>query len=110
MRNFCAIKAATVIGLFMVFHNYAQAADLPKSMQLTNAQLDKIAAGALVSAHGDGSAAGTSSRTESTVTAAAGLGGQSDGAVLGQVTASATSNAGPLATASSTLSLSFLSR
>lgn len=110
MINISAIGASTMVGLLMAFHGVAQAADLPKAVKLTDAELDKIAAGIFVTVHGDGSAAGMLSRSEADVVAIASSGGQSDGSASGRVTAIAISTAGPAATASSTLSLSFSSR
>ena len=109
MRMPRTARASTMVGLLTVLAGFAEAADLRQPAPLTDAQLDMITAGVLVSADGTGSAEGQSAQTEVRLIAIARSGGNSDGAALGQVTASATSTAAPLASASSRLSLSFAS-
>jgi hypothetical protein len=104
MRTICA--SAFAIGLVTLPSSFAAAAVGSQAMQLTDAQLDKVAAGVFVTAEGDGSANGQLSRSEVTVSVAAQSGGLNGDSALGQVSAIALSSAGPLASASSTLSLS----
>ena len=87
---------------------FAQAASSPIPRQLTNAELDAVAAGVFATAGGTATADGNSARTEVVLTAAAArLEGQNlAGAAVGQASASATSNASPAASVNATLSLS----
>jgi hypothetical protein len=106
MRSSCEIRALTIVGLLTAPGSFAEAAEVPQPTQLTDTQLDKIAAGVFATAVGNGSARGQVSRTEVTVAANARSGGLPGDSVLGQVSAIAISSAGPRASASSTLSLS----
>jgi hypothetical protein len=111
MRLLCAVVASFAIGILPVVHgSVAAAANLRKPVQLTDAQLDKIAAGALMTAAGSARATGQSSRTEIAVTSVVRPGAGIDASTVGQVTARSTSNAGAPASATSTLSLSFAHR
>ena len=106
MRRLGTIGASTVIGLFLALHGFAAAADIRQSMKLSDAELDKVAAGAFVTAGGSGSAKGDLARTEAVVSSVARSVGNVDGKALGQVSAIAISSPGSLSSASSTLHLS----
>jgi len=111
MRLLCAVVVSLAIGILPVVHgSVAAAANLSKSVQLTDAQLDKIAAGAHMSAAGNARATGQSSKTEIAVTTVLRPGPGIDASTAGHATASSTSNAGAAASATSALSLSFASR
>jgi hypothetical protein len=107
MMKMSYVMGSMIIGFCLVFHSVAQAADVPQPKQLSDAQLDKIVAASVptVSAVGDGSATGQLSFAETSVTSAASTGGQSVSTASGQATAVGISSAGPLAGASSHLSL-----
>ena len=87
---------------------FVEAKDLSQPAPLTDSQLDGVVAGAFITARGDGSAAGQTSGTEASVTIMGIAANRGYNAAQGQVSASATSNAGPFATASSTLSLTVI--
>jgi hypothetical protein len=81
----------------------------PVPLQLTDTQLDAIAAGVTAaSADGTGNAQGSATRTQVSLGAFVASGGLSDGGAMGHVSASATGFAGSDGRASSTLSLSLV--
>ena len=108
MRMHCTLGISTIVGLLTIFHGFAEASDRSPPRQLTSAELDRVVAGAFVSAVGDGSAQGETSRSEAGLSIYARTGEQSYNALVGHVTSSATSNAGSVATASSNLSLTVI--
>jgi hypothetical protein len=105
-----ALGSSAVVCAFLTFPGPCEAAGAQQRIALTDEQLDKICAGASAaaihaSADGTGSATGTSAHTVVTVTSIAETGAQVSLVAFGQVNASAASNSGPMATASSSLSL-----
>ncbi len=91
----------------------AHAVSRAQPARLSDAQLDHVAAGTpvgVVTASGDSNAKGDISFTEAQVSSEALSGGSSDAVASGRVTSFAISQSGPLASASSTLSLSVFMR
>jgi hypothetical protein len=106
MRNLGTERVAICGGLIMALAGFAGAASPREVVQLTNAQLDKVTAGASASGTGTGAAQGMLSSSEVTITTAVGLSGTGDVSAVGLVTSNASSSsAGIDATASSSLSL-----
>jgi len=110
MRPHSPIGIPIILALILALHGIGNAANLSLAAALTDDQLDKIAAGMggpYASASGTGSATGASSQATVTLSSTASISsaGQLNAATVGQVSASATSNGGPIAIAHSTLSL-----
>ena len=104
------VMSTVIAGFCVISHGLAQANEVPQSKQLTDVQLDRVAAGLpVVSATGDGTATGQLATAETNVTAIARTGGSIGSTASGQVTAVGVSSAGALASASSHLSLTFSS-
>ena len=109
-RHPWVLHVVSIAALIIAFSGSAEAGSIRQPMLLGDAQLDEITAGAFAFATGSGTgtAQGMLSSTQVSVASATGLGGQIGGAAAGLVTASAASSAGPLASASSTLSLTVI--
>jgi len=112
-RTFGLIGIPGLLGLVLLCHGPAEAADRSHPVELSNEQLDKVSAAATTpeiyfsTAEGNSDATGTSARTAVTVTSIVGTAGQVNSVASGAASASATSatSAGPMATANSSLSL-----